>query len=139
MDRIISYCVSLLFLAGLSAGDVREKKIPIYKVIFFAIFAILYRMITGQFSWDEVRWGIFPGCVLLLLAFLTKENIGYGDGITVLALGLWTGGWFTLAVVCIGIMLSGVWGMACIFRKKTEPIPFIPFLLLGMEVVLLYA
>lgn len=139
MNRIISYCVSLLFLAGLSAGDVREKKIPIYKVVFFAISAIFCRMITGQFSWNEVRWGIFPGCVLLVLALLTKENIGYGDGITVLTLGLWTGGWFTLAVVCIGIMLSGVWGMVCIFRKKTEPIPFIPFLLLGMEVALLYA
>ena len=139
MNRIISYCISLLFLAGLSAGDVREKKIPIYKVVLFTISAIFYRMITGQSSWNEVRWGICPGCVLLLLAFLTKENIGYGDGLTVLALGLWTGGWFTLAVVCIGIMLSGVWGMVCIFRKKTEPIPFIPFLLLGMEVALLYA
>ncbi|MDE7404566.1 MAG: prepilin peptidase [Lachnospiraceae bacterium] len=139
MNRIISYCASLLFLAGLSAGDVREKKIPICKVVLFAISAILYRIITGRFSWDEIRWGIFPGCVLLLLALLTKENIGYGDGITVLALGLWTGGWFTLVVVCIGIMLSGVWGMVCIFRKKTEPIPFIPFLLLGMEVALLYA
>ena len=139
MNRIISYCASLLFLAELSAGDVREKKIAIYKVVLFAISAIFYRMIIGQFSWNEVRWGMFPGCILLLLAFFTKENIGYGDGITVLALGLWTGGWFTLAVVCIGVMLSGIWAMVCIFRKKTEPIPFIPFLLLGMEVALLYA
>ena len=53
-------------------------------------------------------------------------------------LGLWTGGWFTLKTVCTAVMLSGVWGLACLIKKKTEPIPFIPFLLLGMEVVLAY-
>ncbi|MBD5547662.1 MAG: hypothetical protein HDQ97_09720 [Lachnospiraceae bacterium] len=138
MNEIISYCVSLLFLARLSAGDVKEKAVPVFSVVFFALSAIFYQIVTGQFSWNEAGWNIFPGCVLLLLAFLTKENIGYGDGMTVLAFGLWTGGWFTLAVVCIGVMLSGIWAMVCIFRKKTEPIPFIPFLLLGMEVALLY-
>lgn len=139
MNKYVAYCISLLFLAGLSAGDIREKKIPVYSVAFFAVSAVLYRIVTGQFSWDELKWGMAPGWILLLLAFLTKESIGYGDGMMVLALGLWTGGWFALAVMCIGIMLSGVWGMVCIFRKKAEPIPFVPFLLLGMEVALLYA
>lgn len=139
MNKIISYCISLLFLAVLSAGDVREKKISIYRLAFLALSAMLYRVITGQFSLSEIGWGIFPGCILLLLAFLTREKIGYGDGLTVLVLGLWTGGWFTLATVCVGIMLSGTWGTVCIFRGRTEPFPFVPFLLLGMEVTLLYA
>lgn len=139
MNRIISYGASLIFLARLAAGDIREKRISVCMVLFFALFAILYRIFTRQFLWNEIGGCLLPGGVLLLLAFLTKEAIGYGDGMTVLALGLWTGGWFALAVVCIGIMLSGGFGIICLLRRRTEPVPFVPFLLLGMEVMLLYA
>lgn len=139
MNKVIPYASSLLFLAGLSSEDIRERQIAMCKVIFFAGLSILYRVFMRQVSWNEIGWCLFPGGLLLLLAILSKESIGYGDGIAVLVLGLWTGGWFTLTVVCAGIMLSGIWGMICILRKKTDPIPFIPFLLLGMEVVLLYA
>lgn len=141
---MIAYGVSLIFLAGLSAEDIKERKISVCHVLMFALSAIFFRAVTSQFlgneiSIDLITWSLFPGGILLLLAFLTKEGIGYGDGMCVLALGLWTGGWFALTVTCIGIMLAGIWGMACIFRKKREPIPFVPFLLLGMEVALVYA
>lgn len=139
MNKEICGCVSLLFLAILSAGDIRERKISIYRVLLFALFAILYRMITNEHLWNEIICCVLPGSALLLLAFLTKESIGYGDGITVLVLGLWTNGRFALAVTCTGIMLSGIWSVVCIFRKKKEAIPFVPFLLLGMEVILIHA
>lgn len=153
-----AYCISLLFLAGLSAGDIKEKKISIYSVLFFALSAICYQVLTSGFLrdeilwkeilwneilwnkilWNKILWDLLPGSVLLFIGFLSKEAIGYGDGMCVLALGLWTGGWFTLVVVCIGIMLAGIWGAACVIKKKKEPIPFVPFLLLGMEVALVY-
>ncbi|MDE6964759.1 MAG: hypothetical protein K2P30_14175, partial [Lachnospiraceae bacterium] len=59
--------------------------------------------------------------------------------ILVLTLGLWTGGWFAFAVTAIGIMLSGIYGTFCLLKRKNDPIPFVPFLLLGMEVLLFYA
>lgn len=134
-----AYCISLMFLAGLSVGDIKERKISIHYVLIFALSAVFFQLLTGEFFWKNILWGIFPGSMLLLLGFLTKEAIGYGDGMCVLALGLWTGGWFTLIAVCIGTMLAGIWGIICIFRRKRESIPFVPFLLLGMEVVLAYA
>ena len=136
---MISYCVSLLFLGKLSAEDIREKKISIFKVLLFALAGISYRLITGDFSWQGIGGSLFPGSILLMLALLTNESIGYGDGATVLALGLWMGGWFTGMAVIFGILLSGIWGVICIFRSRNEPIAFIPFLLLGMEVALIYA
>ena len=74
-----------------------------------------------------------------MLAVLTKEQIGFGDGIAVAVLGLWTGGWFTFITVCIALLLSGICG--CLFGAlhKRETVPFMPFLLIGMEVSLLYA
>ena len=70
---------------------------------------------------------------------ITKENIGYGDGLTVIVLGLWTGIWFTFYVLCVGLMLSGFCAAVYLIKKKRETIPLIPFLLIGMEVVLIYA
>lgn len=138
MKNEIIYCISLLFFAVLSAEDIRAKEISIYKVISFIFLGILFRLVTGQFTWNELSGCLFPGCILLLLSFFTNESIGYGDGITVVALGLWTGGWFTIFTVGVGIMLAGIWGSICVLRRKEETIPFLPFLLLGMEVVFVY-
>ena len=134
----LSYCAGLLFLAVLASEDIRRKEISVYKVIFSAGLSILNRIFSGQFLWHESMWGVIQG-LLILLAFCTRENIGYGDGAAIMVLGLWTGGWFTLAVLWVGIMMAGVFGVFCLIRKKKEPIPFIPFLLLGMEAALYYA
>lgn len=131
-------CAGLLFLAALTTEDIRKKEISVNKVMISGFLAALYRICMGHFLFPEIIWGLVPGGILILLAFMTGESIGYGDGMAASVLGLWTGGWFTLAVVCAAIMLSGICGAVCLIRKKTEPIPFIPFLLLGMEVVLAY-
>lgn len=135
---MVAYCISLLFLAVLTAEDIREKRISVYKLIIFAGVAVLYQVITKQFDWREMAGGLLPGGLLLALAFSTRESIGYGDGAAVAVLGLWTGGWFAMMVTAAGIMLAGIYGVVCFLRKKEELIPFMPFLLLGMEVILFY-
>lgn len=133
------YCISLLFLALLAREDIREKRVSAYKILGFAGAAVLYLMAAGQFDWGEIMGSLLPGGLLLLLAFFTRESIGYGDGAAVAALGLWTGGCFAMMTAAAGIMLAGAYGIVCLFMKKKELIPFLPFLLLGMEVVLFYA
>lgn len=135
----IPYCVSLAFLALLAAEDIRKRELSLYKILLFAFLSLLYQVLSGQFFWREAAGGLIPGGILIVLAFLTGESIGYGDGAAVMALGLWTGGWFTLTVVLIGIMSVGVYGAFRLLKGNRKPIPFLPFLLLGMEVVLYYA
>lgn len=137
--QMAEYCISLLFLALMAREDIREKRISAYKIAGFAGAAVLYLMAEGQLDWGEIMRSLLPGGLLLLLAFLTRESIGYGDGAAVAALGLWTGGWFAMMTVATGIMFAGAYGVVCLFRKKKELIPFLPFLLLGMEVALFYA
>ena len=81
---------------------------------------------------------MMPGGILLLLSLITKESIGYGDGMTVIVLGLWTGGWFAFHVFCIGILLAGICAVFYLIKGKKDTIPLIPFLLIGMEVALIY-
>lgn len=134
-----AYCMGLIILAVLAAQDIKEKKISVDKLIVFIVMAVLYRIFIKQFSWQEILGCIIPGSILLLLSRVTREGIGYGDGMTVLVLGLWTGGWFALHVMGIGIILSGIYAAVCLVRKKRDAIPFVPFLLAGMEVALIYA
>lgn len=136
---MITYLAGLLFLAVLAAQDIREKKISVYKLFVSAAMAVIYWFFKGGLSWRELLGSMIPGIILLLLSIITKENIGYGDGLTVAVLGLWTGIWFSFYVLCVGLMLSGICAVIYLIKKKRETIPLIPFLLIGMEVVLIYA
>ncbi len=136
---MIVYLMGLLFLAVLAVQDIKEKKVAIYKLFISAAMAVVYWFFKGEASWQELLCGVIPGIMLLLLSVVTKENIGYGDGLTVIVLGLWTGIWFTFYVLCVGLMLSGFCAAVYLIKKKRETIPLIPFLLIGMEVVLIYA
>lgn len=135
-EKIMAYSCSLFFLAVLAKEDIKEKQISVYKLLFFGVPAFLGFLWKKGFLWEELFRSLLPGILMLFLAYMSKESMGYGDGLTVMILGLWTGLRFTLAVLCVAILAAGIWGSICLLRKRTETIPFIPFLLLGMEVVL---
>ena len=137
--RLICNCAGLLLLAALTPEDIKKKTISLNKVMLFAILAIIYRGLTKQIFCGEAVGCLMPGAVLLLLSAITKESIGFGDGVVVMVLGLWIGGWFTMLAVCIGMLFAGIYGGVCLIRKRKEPIAFVPFLLLGVEVALAYA
>lgn len=134
-----AYCISLIFLAVLAAQDIKERKISVDKLIIFAFLAVVFRIVTNQFFWQEMLGCLVPGGMLLLMSRATKENVGYGDGMAVIVLGLWTGGWFAFRVMEIGIVLTGIYAAGRLIRKRRDAIPFMPFLLAGMEVALIYA
>lgn len=136
-ERIIAYSCGLLFLAVLAGEDIKAKQISVYKLLLFGVSAFLFFLWKNGFHWEELFRSLLPGIFLLFLSYVSKENMGYGDGLTVMILGLWTGLRFTLAVFCAAILAAGIWGSICLLKKKTGTIPFIPFLLLGMEVVLI--
>lgn len=136
---MVACLAGLLFLTVLTVQDIKEKRISIYKLLIFAVMALIHCIFIKQFSWQEILKCMIPGSILLFLSLITKESIGYGDGMTVMVLGLWTGGQFAFQVLCTGIILSGICAMVYLVKGKKDTIPFVPFLLAGMEVVLIYA
>lgn len=134
----LKYCGAILFLARLSLEDIREKRISVKRVMIGALAAVICRLIVGQASGIAIVGSLIPGIVLLLLSVMTKESIGKGDGIVVMMLGLWIGGQMTFLVVCLAVWAAGIFAMVCLIRKKRELIPFVPCLLMGMEVLLFY-
>lgn len=128
----------LLFLASLTIEDIREQKISFYKIFIAGILAFFYQGFANPLFLRQLLVIISPGILMLLISFISKENLGYGDGLAVIVLGLWTGWIFTLLTVCTGIILSSGYSLVYLLQHRRNTIPFIPFLLLGMEVTLLY-
>lgn len=139
MYEQLGYCAALFFLGYLSRQDIKTKFVSVKVIWIFGAVAFLY-LCWGQGT-DVGVWiiRIIPGTVLWLLAWVTKESIGYGDGAAVMVLGLWCGTLFCILILCLGIFLSGVYALCRMAAGRFSPVPFIPFLLISMEVILFYA
>ncbi len=137
--KLAGYCGGLLFLAFLTPEDIREQRVSVGKLAAGTILALIYRALHGHMNAAFLAGALAPGIALLILAAVFREGIGSGDGLAAMVLGLWTGGLWTFWVICVAVMLTGLFAVGYVITKKRETIPFIPFLLLGMEVLLLYA
>ena len=83
--------------------------------------------------------GASVGVVLLVIGYLTKEKIGYGDGILFVATGIYLGFWNNLILLWLSTSLAGIYGIILMLlkkKKKDSEIPLVPFVL-GVYVVTL--
>ena len=82
----------------------------------------------------ELAMGLVPGAFVLVLAFVTRESIGAGDGLVLCMLGLFCGWRQCLAVFGMALVLSAVLAMVLVVcrraGRKTE-LPFLPSLFGG--------
>lgn len=77
---------------------------------------------------------LLPGLAFLLIGKITKEAVGYGDGLTVLALGFCHPLETLCEIVLGGLLLGAVWGgMLVMIKKKSwkQEFPWIPCLFLA--------
>lgn len=124
----------LFFLGGNSLYDIRKREIPIALVIVFVIASLPLNKWSEQFSWFEVSLGAFVGVVLLFISKFTAESIGYGDGLVVMAMGLYVGIWQNLSVLFWGLFFASIFSIIVVNVKKRSwksKIPFVPFLLIS--------
>lgn len=140
MCEKMRYVAALMTLAFLSAEDIKKREIPLWMLFASGSVALLKFLANGSFSWFELFESCLPGTILYFLAFVTKGEIGSGDGATIVVLGLWTCAGFAFWTLCIGILLAGLGGVFVLLLKKEErELPLIPFFLISMEVLLGYA
>ncbi len=119
---------------GIQGGlDLKYKEIPLWFAIFGGmggmVFCVLERRTLG-----EVVLSCLPGVIALVFSKLTKEVMGYGDGIVFLVMGIYLSLERLLAIGMLAFMIAGVVALILlvIFRKKGNyRIPFLPFLSLA--------
>lgn len=125
--------VWLLLILG-SACDIVRKKIPVLLLAGgVAAAAAAGAMAAWKDGTGNIIWGygLMPGAGMILLAFATREKIGYGDGAFLILLGLLEGGRVMMDLL-LALFLAAVFGIFLLILKRATvrtQIPFVPFLL----------
>ena len=135
----------LLIPTGLLLGiqsiyDIRYQKIPTWTIPLGTVCGIATWI--GIFGGKGRQLlGIIIGILALLFAKISRQTLGFGDGLVLCNLGIALGFTSCLRVILFGLCLGGIWALILIIGRKANrrsTMPFIPFLFLGylVEVIL---
>ncbi len=129
----------LLYLAWLSAMDIRYKEISGRAILCGAFPAVIFWILQGKEAMLPGIAGMAVGICFLGIGRATREALGYADGWVIGILGIYLGiwrltevlalAWGTLAAASFLGLATGKWS-----RKTTLPV--LPFLLAGYLMLL---
>ena len=118
-------------MLGLATIDILRKRIPLVAVVLLILAAIVIVPFSHSFDMVLTLGGVTVGLVFILVSKITKEGIGYGDSLLILALGIYLGFWKAMVLIMVAFFLSALFAVfVAIIRKKDRKatFPFIPFM-----------
>lgn len=131
-----SIYVLMVLLVG-SVYDWKYFSLPVWLLaagLLGGIGGALYSLLVDEASVLSVIIAFLPGAIALLLSYLTGEQIGYGDGLILLAMGGCMGIKQILMVAGIALGVSFAVSVTLVVLRRvgrTQKLPFVPFLLIG--------
>ena len=126
--------ICLAFLLGISVYDIYFHRISKAVLVLANLLAVFYALLQAGTSREELLWaaaGASAGVLLLGIARLTEEAVGYGDGWLVVALGSYLGLWGLVEVLAAAWVLLAVAAAVCLVGKRwsrNAALPMTPFL-----------
>lgn len=136
---LISRTICACYLGILAIADVRKRSIPVWLLGTGAVLALTYRWIEQETP--IVLWlaGAAVGGVFLIVGKVTREALGYGDGVLIGILGIYLGIWELFCLLTTAFFLTAFYAAVILmrrkFRRKTD-FPFVPFLETAYMIVL---
>lgn len=135
MWEIIKAVEVFIFLLFCSFQDIKEKRISVKMLVLFGGLFLVSSLLWDEISIEERAYNLLPGMVAFLLAFLTKEQIGYGDAACLAVLGNVISGTILFGAVMGGLVSLSVCSMILLTGRKADrktTLPFLPFLTIGI-------
>lgn len=132
--------LTIIWLLWMTVWDIKEKKIPGYCMITGLLPVIINAYIYWPGQILATILGFFLGVCFLLLSVLTKGQIGKADGFVLVLMGMMTGIYNLIEIICFCfIYLFIIAAVLLILKKKTkkQTLPFLPFLTAGYLSVIL--
>lgn len=131
-----------VYLAYLSVEDIRKKSLPVPGIaagLLFVPFFVITEGASNITLLDNLK-GMIPGGLLIFISFLSRGQIGIGDGAVVLITGVAIGIGNIVIVLTGALLLISVFSMLMLLlgklnRKST--LPFVPFVFAGYLGVLI--
>lgn len=126
--------ILLAFLGLNTVSDIRSKKILVWSAWVFGLFGLVYGFVGNELSILQGLVALLPGIIFLIISKITKESMGYGDGMIVLVMGIYISIQKLVGSLMIALIFAAAWSMILLVffkKKKHEEFPFVPFVLLG--------
>jgi leader peptidase (prepilin peptidase)/N-methyltransferase len=126
-------------LLGLAVVDILYKRIPVLVVGLLILLASIGVFTTGSFDWVLTLGGGAVGLVFVGVSKITKEGIGYGDSLLILALGIYLGFWEVMVLIMLAFFLSAIFAVfVAIIKKKGRKatFPMVPFIAFSYVVMM---
>lgn len=130
MQQVCRYIGVFIFLIICCVQDIKRKKISVAVIVFFVVLGI------GLDLWQQPYWidylpGVFLAGSMLLFAKLSREQIGYGDGLVLLTLSLFLSGKELMQIFFTALFAAaGVSGVLLVLKRagRKSRLAFVPFL-----------
>lgn len=140
--EMIRYLAVLALLLPEALIDIRKHEINVIIPGGFAILGVVLTIIVRDIPYISVTVGIVEGLLIILISYLTKEQIGHGDGIIIAATGTLLGWKSNLIMFFSACFMSAIVAVILMIIKKADKksrIPFVPFLIPGFLISVLLA
>lgn len=130
----------MILLVG-SVYDWKYLGLPVWLLlvgIIGGIGCVLYSLFWEDVTLFDVGMSFLPGIIALVLSFVTKEQLGYGDGCLLLAMGGCMGFQKTIMAVMLALSASFLISILLIILRKAgrkQKLPFVPLLFAGSMAV----
>lgn len=126
------YVLTLFLLVVCTYTDIRYRRVYGKAVAFYSVLALAGHLLRPPDIWPEIIYGAVPGAACMVVSWITRQGLGYGDSILILVCGMTLGIGACAAFVFSAFLLAGIWaGVLFVFRRadRKKEIPFVPFLL----------
>ena len=134
----IRTCILLILLAAASVQDLRYRQVFVPAAASGAAAGIVITAVCGDMTYLSAAAGILSGTGVILFSRLTGGAVGSGDGWIIAACGSLMGFADGMALLLTAsLLMMPVSALLLLTRrkKKTDTLPFVPFL---MAAYLLY-
>lgn len=122
--------------------DIRQRRIYKSVVWGYLFLTLLGHVRNGTLSPETVLGGMVPGILCLMISWISRQGLGYGDSLLIAVCGISIGEKICAGLVLAAFFWSGIWALF-LFRfartNRKREMPFMPFLMLGMLVQYLFA
>jgi leader peptidase (prepilin peptidase)/N-methyltransferase len=122
--------------------DVEHYLILNNVLIFLFLLGFLFHLLSQEMSLKIRVWGMLVGFTIpFFLALISRGGMGGGDIKLCTVMGFWLGFPGIFQAIFIGALIGSVIGIALLLtkvKKRKDPVPFGPFLVLGFLIVFLF-
>ncbi len=141
VDEQMIFRILILVMAVLaSIWDIKKKEIPILFIVLLGICSVtcgIFGFFSGKLALGELLFSLMPGAAFLFMSVVTRESIGFGDGLFLLSSAVPFGAVGACVGIIIAMFISSFFAIIILATGKgsrKSRIPFVPFITLGMGV-----